>query len=429
MSSLLPPQNILHKCEKPPEKSNEGKRLSETRRYLKYFNQSFISLIIFSTVFNEDTLDPHERSDEYYEKLLHSLTTDATHIPCNAAPFISPEKIGWVDQDMVKTSIQFPRKHLVNVILSQVTSYLIFCCGKNSSNIFYKFLERAEPKEINKKIFLVMDKVDKFFMLHSDSDEALRAFGTVRKALGNTANDNKPALEGKKPEDVGRAESWKTEVAKAIRADLLYIDNTAIREVDTLIINWNSSLDGSQFALSMQLFSGIFNMWFSSQKLFGIEKDKRMDEMKAVIHTWAVFGRLLGLHDEYNICSHLNPTFYHLIFRNIIVENLRNLDETMITMQAKFVEGIKISVPVVTYKALLFFAMDGWENFKGEHLWKIMSWRDKLALACLKALRWVVRNSGQGRIILNTIVAWWLHLQFWNAGEKSIFRQCFFPFC
>lgn len=339
------------------------------------------------------------------EKVYNSLITEARFIPGDDSDIVPLEEIPWVNKSLVNESGDFHRKFFALVILSNTSALMYGFAIKPNSSVLLRTGKLHDPELSFRRYLSTIQRIGKFFTLPFDGKQAYKAFRVVRK-MHALASKMLPKSHPT-PNQLKLDEPWKTELAMAIRKDLEFYDT---RGAPHHALTWDPPVAVSQFDMAITQL-GFWGTIYFFPRLFGVKN--REEEMEGVIHMWAIFGRLLGIRDEFNICLHNNPRLFEKLYKNVVVESLKTVDETVITLQSTFMEAFSKRMPFITYKAFLFLGFQEWEGFKGDNIWKLMSWKDKASLRLMEILLWMLRNCGLFRVLVNLLFGIWLQIQFW----------------
>lgn len=320
--------------------------------------------------------------------------------------FVTFEEIPWMDKSLVQESINFHNKYFAHEMFCMTAAIIFGFAAKRTSTS----VSRKRNEQINHKMYLdyhisTMNFITRFFDFQKKPDDAYDAVLKLRK----THSQRMDALIAQSRDVPKVNESWKNSLVKAVQKDLEYIDTS---DATKSIAMWNTSGQAIQLdIISTQLGYWLYMWLFPS--LFGIAN--RAKEMRGIIHVWAVFGRLMGVQDEHNICL-LNletaeaSDLYDKLFRAMIIESLKTINVNVVTLQSNFIRALRPRMPIVTYKAILYFGLRQCEGFKGKNLWKVMSWRDVASVLFFQVVFFLIRHSKYCRLIVNYFVYFWFQL-------------------
>lgn len=340
-----------------------------------------------------------------------ALIKEAPYISGDGCTLIPTEEIAWIDKSLIEHSLNFYKRNFTLAIVANTFSLMFGFCVKPNSAVLLRTGKLHDPELSFHRYLSTIQRIGKFFMLPFDQAKAYRAFDCVRKM--HLLASQKRFEDQPSAEELKLDEPWKTELARAVRNDLQHIET---EDAPTHLLTWDPPVPVSQFDMALTQFGFIGTMWLFP-RVFGI-KD-RDEEMKGAIHVWAIFGKLLGIKDEFNVCLKPDPELYDKLFRNIIVESLKTMDETVVTIQSNFVHAFSRRLPFLTYKAMLFYGLMDVEGYKGDNLWKLMSFSDKLSLKTLQCWFWCMRNITVYKIFMHFVTGLWLQFQFWMNLSTS----------
>lgn len=363
----------------------------------------------------EPTISEGYKTEEEVKDLYTHLVTEGPYVPGDSCDFTPIEEIPWVDKELIEHNIGFHRKYLTFALLSTTFALLYGFAVKPNSAVLVRTGKLYDPELSFQRYLATIQRIGKFFMLPFDQVKSYKALNTVRKMHVLASKKRKKYTGDHQPLPPGeRSEQWKTELAEAMRKDLSHIDTSG---APSHLLTWDPPVPMSQFDMAITQFGFVGTMWVFPH-VFGI-KD-REEEMKGMVHTWAVFGRLLGIRDEFNICIRPDSSLYDLLFRNVVLESLKTMDETVITIQDNFIKAFRKRLPFMTYKSMLFFGLREVKGYTGEELWKLMSWGDKLSFKILSLWVWAIRTSLVYRYFTHFVTVIWVQIQCWIHLPTSL---------
>ncbi|CAL8142441.1 unnamed protein product [Orchesella dallaii] len=356
-------------------------------------------------------------NDKVDDDLYTALITKAPYVPGDVSPLVPLDEIPWIDKSLIEHSISFHKKHLTQLILANTAALMFGFAVKPNSTVILRTGKLHNPELSFHRYLSTIQRIGKFFLFTIDEAKAFKAFDTVRKMH---ALASKKKMESASPSSVTEtldlAQNWKKELAHAMQADLKHIDTSAAPKD---ILTWDPAVPVSQFDMVITQFGFIGTMWLFP-RVFGI-KD-RYEEMKGVIHVWAIYGRLLGIKDEFSICIKPDAQLYDKLFQNIVVESLKTMDETVVTIQSAFMEAFTKRIPFMTYKSMLYTGLQELEGYEGDNLWNLMSYWDKISVKILQLWMWSMRKSSIVRFCMNISTAMWIQFQFWMHLPTSLWE-------
>lgn len=178
--------------------------------------------------------------------------------------------------------------------------------------------------------------------------------------------------------------SWKKlrKLAEAIRDDLEFVDTS---DAPQHILDWDTPKAIGQFDLGVVQFIISCHV-IMHPKEFGIYEVNHADIL-AFIHNTAVFGRILGIEDKFNVALNLPLNMYDKFYRNIVVASLKNIDEHVLHVMDITVRSAseEFLVPeTFRLKCWMYHALkSSVDNFKGKNILALMSHDDKICLRLL----------------------------------------------
>ncbi|CAL8124706.1 unnamed protein product [Orchesella dallaii] len=377
----------------------------------------------------------HKTGELEDQDMYTALITVAPFIPGDSNPIVPLSQIPWIDHSLLKHGLWFYATHLTyNVFVSAILSLMLGFSVKSLSTAvhrgrldkhdasFSKFMKTI--KGITKLVLLHFDHVK----LYENYSKIRKQHAMVRKLMIRSKTELKAI-----PSQHGSAfcEEWKRDVANAVKSDLNHVDTSS---APTHLITWDPKVPINQFDMSLTQL-GLVWILSSFPRLFGIRNVR--EELKGVLHIWAVHGRLLGIQDEFNIFIKQDYSLYDKLFKNVFIEGLKTMDETVITLQTTLIEAISSHLPFMTYKAVLYVGLQEVEGNKGEHVWKLMSWLDKVSVGFIQFWLWSMRQTCLVRFCMDIFTLGWLMWQFrWDiydwirrnitfyfSGKKSVLNR------
>lgn len=196
-------------------------------------------------------------------------------------------------------------------------------------------------------------------------------------------------------------------LAAAIRADLKFVDTG---EAPQHILNWDTPEAVGQFDLAVVQFI-ISSHVVMHPKEFGIYEVDHPDIL-AFIHYTAVFGRILGIEDQYNVALHLPLNMYDKFYRNIVVASLKNIDEHVVHVMDIAMKSVseEFLVPqVFRLKCWLYHSLkSSVDGFKGGNILALMNRSDKICLRLLGISMGPINKSKLYDLLGDVIYKEWL---------------------
>lgn len=355
-----------------------------------------------------DVRNPSNKEKDLYTALI----TEAPYIPGDASDLVPLEEIPWFDKSLIEHGLEFHKRNATFVILSTTFALMYGFSIKPNSAVLVRTGKLHNPELSFNRYLSTIQRIAKFVMVFMQEEKSYKSLEIVRKMHHLASKKRNNALGNLQKDSF--TQPWMKDMVDAMRKDFEHIDTS---EAPKHLLTWDPPVPVSQFDMALTQF-GFIGTMFLFPGTFGI-KD-RDEELKGMIHLWAVFGRLLGIKDEYNVCIKPDPALYETLFRNIVVESLKTMDETVVTIQSAFVDAFSKRLPFMTYKAMMYFGMRELKEYRGEHLWKLMSFWDKLSLVIMIIWTGGMRNCLPYRYLVNATTAIWLQIQFWLNLSTSL---------
>ncbi|CAL8130517.1 unnamed protein product [Orchesella dallaii] len=346
-----------------------------------------------------------------------ALVALAPYIPGDINPLVSIEDIPWLDESLVKHGYIFLATHLNQSLFATILTFILGLPVKSVTGVVLKG-QMGDPKNHFQRFLSTLRLNGEFFWFYFDQKKAYKTYEYVRKQHNFARNFyNKPSTKPIQVKEEANifVDKWKEEVSTAVSADLNHIDSSTAPKH---LLTWKPPLAVSQLDMALVQFMFIWMYW-GFPKLLGIKN--RAEELKGVIHLWAIHGRMIGIQDEYNICLNPDPKFYDLLTRNFLIESLKRMDETVVTVQSTLMDALWSRIPFITYKALLYIGLEELQGREGERLWEIMSFWDKLSFRILQVWMWIGRQPFVIRLLLDIPSMLWIiyHLRTYVYSEMK----------
>jgi hypothetical protein len=332
-------------------------------------------------------------SDQEY---FHRLVTEAPYIEgwhSNSETF---EDITWLDRDLLQRSSAFFHKHRLSLAASTGINALF---GIPFKNITLPFMQTGTiSSSAEKTVKRTVKHVTHFVEWFTEGAGDLKTYNDIQKIkkmhiyLSKNIKPYRPPVDETVPN-----QKVHQEFLDAAKADY---GEMCLENAFGSISRYDPKIYFSQFDMVIiQL--DLIGAFFQPEK-HGIEDEGGLE---GFLHHWAVVGRLLGIHDRFNLALHPSVDLCNRILQNLMAL-IPAMDLTLSTLFEAHLTGISLyfhfpaSPPAVLY-AFSSVALPG---FKGAHLMKLMSWFDKLAVTIFlgtfrlmhasNAAKTLVRNAG-----------------------------------
>ena len=103
-------------------------------------------------------------------------------------------------------------------------------------------------------------------------------------------------------------------------------------------------------------------------------------DLDGFFHLWALYGRMLGIMDEFNIALYPDRELYRKIFFNIGIRSLKETDLAVMTLQKTFIDGLVSYTFFGSIRSYLYHGLCSAEalpEFEGRCIYGLMNWWDK----------------------------------------------------
>lgn len=171
----------------------------------------------------------------------------------------------------------------------------------------------------------------------------------------------------------------------ALKADLDFVDTS---EMPSNLLNWDTTTTLGQFDLGVVQFI-IFYHTIKYPEAFGIY-NLSDEDIKAFLHASAVFGRILGMEDRFNVALNLPQETHDKFYKNIIVASWKNIDEIVLHVMSLTMEGIHdgfIVPPLLRLKCWLYYSLNkSIVGFEGKYILQLMNIEDKFCHQLIKVV-------------------------------------------
>lgn len=349
--------------------------------------------------------------------LYQKLICEAAYLPLHTEGEVPLqerlEDIPWLDKTLIRDGISFYFRYYTASVISNLLFTIVGLALKPVSSVLLQTGRFCNPQQSFKRYLSTVKRSQEFVLLLVGfwEGETYRVLDKVRKMhflAGKTWT--RKVVSTEEPEKVSSCVNPEDhELVNAIRKDLQFLDDPPASLDFNRVLSWKPTIPVSQFDMVMIQYSVWGGLWVLPE-LFGIHG--RNEEMKGILHIWAIVGRLLGLKDEYNICINPDPKVYDDLFRNVVLTTLKTMDATVIAMQKDFVEGFKNKIPFITHKSVIYFALQNVDGYKGDNLKALMDWKDKIYVRIVLSGLWLVRSCFVIRLLINLFFICWMKILF-----------------
>lgn len=348
-------------------------------------------------------------SEQCNQKLLEFYSS-APYVSGYDRKFSNLANIPWVKQSSIKNGVKFYKKYFSTYLFASWQLVFLFICFKPFTSVFYHIGGLyTDPEAMYKRMLRTIDGVDSLYKVILSPNKAKKYFEFIRR-MHILAATRKLDMYGK-PGLITNSvkEKWKTEIVTAIKADmeaihLPYVPSAEEEVLFKKLLVWNPLVKISQLDMMLVAVS-TFGAFWARPKYFGVEN--RQKDMAGVIHLWAVFSKLLGIEDDFNLClANINSGILDRFIYTCITIGMKNIDEMVVTCQNTYVEGFRRRLKFTTYKGILYSSLNliFGDVFVGTNLWNLMDWKDKLCVMLIKGVIWATVNIPGALYLLNILV-------------------------
>lgn len=304
------------------------------------------------------------------------------------------ESIPWLDEALLNRSVKFTNKHFFGVSLATFFSGIELFSIKSTLSVLMcsgtvKNRENSIKRVLRTMLHMVSWSTAGTSMFDPNNSSYI-AVNSVRHkhqaATFEAKNRSVAAVEfmDKHVLEPPYKTNWKelSKLAAAVRADLKFVDTS---EAPNHILNWDTPTAIGQFDLGVVQFI-ILSHVVMSPKAFGIYEADHTD-LLAYIHYTAIYGRILGIQDQFNVALNLPLDMYDKFYRNIVVASLKNIDKHVVHVMDIVMKSVAdefYAPQVFQLRCWLYHSLkNSVEGFKGKHISALMNFRDRLCLHLL----------------------------------------------
>ena len=306
--------------------------------------------------------------DEYFD----TLVREAPYIEGWHTNTETLEDIEWLDRDLLEKSKGFLHKHRFAFSASTGIFALFGISFKNISTAFMQSgtLTTSSEKTLKRTLKHVTHFVEWFNRGVTDGwvYDDIQKIKKMHTFLSKSMKPYKPP-----PEDTIPDRESHQRFKAAVEHD---IGELKYENAFDHINKYNPDIYFSQF--DMVMIQADLLTAYSYPAIHLVEDEEGFD---GFLHHWAVIGRLLGIHDRFNLALHPSKELYIRINENMIA--------TMLTMDLQLSRLLEVHLNgVSTYfhspgspaTVLYIICRYGFPNFRGTELWKLMSLKDKITV-------------------------------------------------
>jgi hypothetical protein len=191
---------------------------------------------------------------------------------------------------------------------------------------------------------------------------------------------------------------------EAVREELSSIQETESSLQDVLVGD-NPEIPVSQYSMVMTQFCFIGFIILMPES-FGIRDTKGIE---GFVHNWAIFGRLLGIEDRYNLSIHYlsakpesRTKAFRMIFDELFLPNLKNVDETAMYMWDGLLKGLRHYMNGIRLKPMIYFMIVyAADVSRPQKLRELMNWKDRSSFKYVKYSTHSLGKTKFGRDLRN----------------------------
>jgi len=332
--------------------------------------------------------------EEYFQRFIKEAPyVDGWHLNNETL-----ETIDWLDRDLLDKSKAFFHKHR-HLLAASSGIVAAFGVGVKSVSIPFMYsgtLSNNTNKTLRRTVKHITHFVEWFSRGTLDGYvyKDIQKIKKMHHLLATTIKPYEPPADETIP-DIERTRSFRTALIKDIKE--MGFEN-AFEKVNT----YNPPVYLSQFDMVIIQLDFLAPLYDPGAHLI----DNGDDEgVAAVVHHWAVVGRLLGIEDRFNLALHASKDLIYRMASNTIACSL-TLDLSLARLLEAHLEGITNYFRLPLSSAGMFYVLAAQliPDFKGENLFELMSLKEKIlaygssffmtALRRVNVLKTVTRNVG-----------------------------------
>jgi len=330
----------------------------------------------------DTTLDAREEyglSDEEREAAYHRLLHSAPFLPGDEAGPLTVKEIPWVDPELIREGQEFVKRNFFAVICAHLGALLFGFAFKRLSTVLLRTgkshavsdsMIRYLSTFVHFKTWYENELLDSNNNNNNTKGTAFRDIQRVRRmhsyALRIAGGTPLP------PEEDFGVTPEKLKVVDALAQDLSLVETQPVPEE---VMTYSPQVTMSQFDMVVTQF-GLVGLIVLFPKTLGI-RDTR--GLKGYLHIWAIFGKLLGIQDQFNLGLHADHELFRRIYINIGIASLKTADVRIITLMKSLIEGFGKYTYFGSLKSMLYYGLCSKEalpTFQGDNLYALLSWTD-----------------------------------------------------
>jgi len=335
-------------------------------------------------------------SEEFYQSIIH----EAPYIPGDDGATCEFKDIPWADPELIKEGQEFVRRNRFSVTLAHVSALLYGFSFKCLTSVLLRtggFGLGDQAKSMLRHVETGLH-INKWY-----ESDILESLGPGYKDVQSVRKLHVQALRKSERtpvalmEDVPR-KAEKLEIISALKKDLDDCVDTS--DSPSELFTYHPKVFFSQFDMLMTQF-GFISMVFLFPKSLGI---RDTEGLRGFLHMWAVLGKMLGIQDRFNLALHPDRDLCLKLFNKLGMGSLKDMDITILHLQQTYVDAISPLFGGLSLKSTLYAGLmskEAFPNFRTDHLYKTLSWKDLIYAYMTGILTFLVYHSNIVRNIVN----------------------------
>jgi len=330
------------------------------------------------------------------DELFRRIVYEAPLIPGDVDTPCEYGDIPWADENLMREGQQFVRDNRFAVSLAHIAALLYGFSFKPLTSVLLRtggFGLGDQTKSMLRHVETGLH-VNKWYS--ADPVEMYKDVQIVRKlhlrALRTSQKTPVPLWN-----EVPNMDE-KLKIMEALEKDL--DDCVPTGEAPQERFNYEPPIFFSQYDMLMTQFGFIF-MMILFPKTIGV---RHTQGIGGFLHMWAVLGKLLGIQDQYNLALNPNRDLCLKLFYQLGMASLKDMDYTILHLQQTYIDAITPVFKFMTLKSAFYaglIAKEALPNFKTDHFYKILSWKDWIYAKMAQIFNFLIYHSDLARNIAN----------------------------
>jgi len=348
----------------------------------------------------EKSLSGELRTVEIYDQIIR----ESPFIPGDAGLDLLPGDIPWANPELIQQGQDFIRRNYFSVTMAHLGALIYGFSFKRLTTVLLRTggFGLGDPHASLLRHIQTGVHIDKWYSTNvlDEESKGYRDIQFVRKLhVGAMCKCMRTPLV---LQDAGVPDKGgKLDLLAALKADLDASCDTRESEKETELFTYHPQLLFSQFDMLMTQY-GFISIIFLFPKTLGIKDTKGID---GFLHLWAIFGKLLGIEDRFNLALNPNRALFLRLFHNVGIPSLKGMDTTILHLAQTYVDGtFGRMTKLISLKGLLYYGLthnDQLPGFRGVNFQALLSVPDRILLKVMHLCFFLLLNFHTVRIIMN----------------------------